>query len=137
MVDREQDWQKMKWEDVKMKTDTSPKLEIQVLKPMKVENNDIAAVEEVVAAIRVQMHWEMGYLVAGKHGQTEQVVSGSVNDAYMSLETVDVAEVHVQLVGSVVEAGMLIVNGAGVEAFQVVGIYSEVVYTGIVDSGTL
>jgi len=130
MVDREQDWQKMKWEDVKMKTDTSPKLGIQVLKPMKVENNDIAA-------IRVQMHWEMGYLVVGNHGQTEQVVSGSVDDADMSLETVDVAEVHVQLAGSVVEAGMLIVNGAGVEAFQVVGIYSEVVYTDIVDSGTL
>ena len=130
MVDREQDWQKMKWEDVKMKTDTSPKLEIQVLKPMKVENNDIAA-------IRVQMHWEMGYLVVGNHGQMEQVVSGSVDDADMSLETVDVAEVHVQLAGSVAEAGMLIVNGAGVEAFQVVGICSEVVHTDIVDSGTL
>jgi len=123
-----------------METDTSPKLEIQVLKPMKVENNDIVAVAKVVAEKRAQMHWEMGYLGVGNHGQTELVVSGSVDDADMSLETVDVAEVHVQLAGFVVEAGMLIVNGAGVEAFQVVGIYSEVVYTNVgrnVDSGTL
>ena len=120
-----------------MKADTFPKLETQVLKPMKIENNDIAAVVKVVAATRVQMHWKMGYLVVGNHGQMEQVVSGSVDDADMSLETVDVAEVHVQLAGSVAEAGMLIVNGAGVEAFQVVGIYSEVVHTDIVDSGTL
>jgi len=123
-----------------MKTDTSPKLEIQVLKLMKVENNDIAVVAKVVAEIRGQMHWEMGYLAVGNYGQTGQIASGSVDDADMSIETVDIAEVHVQLSGSVVEAGMLIVNGAGAEVFQVVGICSEAVYTDIggnVDSETL
>lgn len=76
------------------------------------------------------------------HGEMEMehVVPGfviDVEDADMSIGT---AEVHVQAAGFVVVSDMPSVNGAEAEVFQVVDIYSEVVYTDIgqnFDSGPL
>lgn len=76
------------------------------------------------------------------HGEMEMeyVVPGFVIDVEDTDMSIGTAEVHVQAAGFVVVSDMPSVNGAEAEVFQVVDIYSEVVYTDIeqnFDSGPL